>query len=212
MYYWILSTPRPGGQFLSSLLNGTGLFPNHLGYDRAFDEWHDFEVKQKGRATFEALPICLNIHFNDINGPTYEQLSKFVSPAKFVVLKRQDIIAQAVSCYIAEKTKVWRIKKSEKEEYLRKNIEINDNHILRSFRYASKCSQAWSDFIANDAIHVFYEDLRDNTAETLSRVLEHFDHKPTKNLHEIIGQQPLIPMQRPETETIRRRMIALIHP
>lgn len=160
---WLLSTPRTGSHYLSTILNEC------LGY-HAIDEWLGIHTAwYKGEKKIEAcdIPDYVNLHWHQcrrVFGQTNLDFIKQIAPdVKFVVMKRKDIIAQTASYYVAFKSKVWRLRNDNQLNiYRRRDIPIKDNEIIKSYEDIRSWSNAWSDFVDNGHTCCYYEDLYSN--------------------------------------------------
>lgn len=177
MNCWLLSSPRTGSNYLSVLLNETGLFPNHTGKDRAFDEWLDIWYKMSKEAFLHNPPKHLNIHyaqFNKVFGRNDKSYIDSITPnTRYVVLKR-DTISQAVSFYIAKQTHTWRVYNDEQREtFLQRNVPVNMDELVKDYNYISQFRNCWGEFEeAEGTVVVDYEDTRDRPQEVVRRILD----------------------------------------
>ena len=90
----------------------------------------------------------------------FEQLTKLIGPpTKYIVLKRKNVVKQAISMYIASKDKQW-VKSGLSP--LKTNIEYDFDWLLKAVNYIRLCNQFWSKIFPEENENVLfmtYEDL-----------------------------------------------------
>ena len=216
---WILSTPRTGGNYLSCLLNLTGWFPKLNGQDRAFDEWLSIHFNSDAKLFQKNPPACLNIHFLQyqkiLNAPALADFESIIPGLKYIVLKRRDVLAQAVSFYIAKESGTWRLySELEQSRYLQKNLDIHQDKLLNAYEHVKNSNILWDNHISGrEILEVFYEDLRDNPEHELLRIAEYFS-KHAADFKSIIesANKNYLPALRRESPAIYRRLSYLLNP
>lgn len=221
MKCWILSTPRTGGNYLSIILNQIDQFEKVCN-GVAFEEWLSASDIYQTNDKFDMQkfttnpPACLNLHylraiskFGDFNK---DYIKSFVPQGKFIVLKRRDILDQAVSFYVAKATGRFRIYKEVEEHYLKQEVKIDDKLLLNSYQTISSFADGWKEFQDDqDSITVFYEDLLNYPVDTV-RVILDFLHIKKVNIQEIVSNanDSYKRSYRKENQYIKERLQKLI--
>lgn len=181
----ICMTPRSGSTYLGSLFreNGLGDAKEHLRI--AGNQMRDF-VNQCGAKSYGDFIRALVEGYASSNyfsikadwlqfRPFYHfgGFQKYFQNAKFIYLSRKDILSQAISHFIAGQTgygHTTQIKDSNKFELL----QFDYKGILAEISEIQSRAKAWEMFFSLERIEplrLYYEDLRDNPAGTLTQIV-----------------------------------------
>lgn len=230
MKCWILSTPRTGGNFLSLLLNETGLFPLFPGYRASFDEWLGVHYRNDSERFLASPPPFLNIHYDQFRqafGRCDREFVRGVAGAdKYILLRRRDFIGQVVSFYVARQTSAWRLYRHETmserrvvwradssdKKYMSKKVTIDDSLLLVCYHWCKRFRGMWKDFENDpDAVHVWLEDLQVDTEGTLVRVLDGLglSHPDPRGVVDRANAL-MVRADRPERKDVRDRLTELL--
>jgi LPS sulfotransferase NodH len=175
---WILCDIRTGSTYLSGLLNGTGLFP--LYEKRAFDEW--FARKRNfipDKETFISKPPLyakvLIDQFNKLFTVADKPLIESKVPnLKYILLRRKDIVAQAVSYYIADMTGYILTPKN----YSAWNTPVvyDEAEIRKRYKILKDNYEIWMPYLeGSDYLEIDYETLVAEPKKTLIKVLDYLE-------------------------------------
>jgi len=234
MKCWILSTPRTGGNYLSQILNRTGLFVDKKKHP--FDEWLGFYNYRQNLDWFLSenqisnwlptkdwflsdTPNFINLHrdqfFNAFKDDSYNFFKLKFKDVKYLLLKR-NFFSQVASLYVAKMTKVWRIyDEKQLEYYANKLIDVNSKKIIECYQEEINKKNAWFDFDKKpDVMNIAYEDLNNNTEHVIKQILNFLD-LPLKNIEQSIRltNKNYLKTQREETkkvEIILKRNIGIL--
>jgi len=202
--YIVCSTPRTGSTFLCSLLKATNLAGKPESYFRSQDvearveawkirqtdgsfSFSDFLncVLRRGRTDNDVFAARImwgtmeeltnNLRSIGMTGGDREVLSSAFGPTKFVYLKRQDLVAQAISRLRAEQTNVWHIRGKVDQDAARLRVWYDQKAIQYFVEEAKDHNQNWNEWFQRfeiDPLRLIYEDLDDNGKAEASKVLE----------------------------------------
>ncbi len=103
--------------------------------------------------------------------------------SKFILLTRKDVIAQAISMYLASETDEWTSHNEKANLEIgngnkRDKIEFNEDKILNFVNKLAKENAAWHKFFAinqADYLQVYYEDILKNTNEICKTICSFCD-------------------------------------
>lgn len=180
--YIIASTPRSGSHFLSNALYNTKYFGYPLEYfnERNLGAWKKRAEKEFG--DIDLIDFLENIRTSS-NGCFgiklhYNQISTFISEVgyeyflnnKFILLRRRDILGQAISWSRASQTKAWKsdLQKTQEAVYDFDSIDRSIDKIL----YHSSC---WEKLLLQSEVNyleIFYEDMVANTLGTIKQIAD----------------------------------------
>ena len=191
--YAILTTPRSGSTYLCDLLDSTtvaGHPAEHLrlatqelsrhcnfNYLKLLDNLMEYRITNN--RVFGTKLISHFLFELRKSKPDFEQI--FQSIDKFILLIRQDKVAQAVSLVIAQKTEVWHLHNNSKQaSYQSKlaNIRVDDNllnDVEHKVRFIKQQEASLKKILAENRIQpllVVYEDLLDDAPEQINRILD----------------------------------------
>lgn len=178
-FYVICTTPRSGSNLLCDLLSSSGVmgksreFLNPTGSILPISKKANL-IDRESRINindyiqyiinnFSSANNCfgIKVFFEQIKPLVQlKEIQQFLQQCKYVWLVRQDIIAQAVSMYIADETDTW--KSFVKEKKSRNLVEYNEEKIARWVERLKKQNLNWADFFLVNRIEylkVTYEDI-----------------------------------------------------
>ncbi|MFO1060548.1 MAG: Stf0 family sulfotransferase [Dongiaceae bacterium] len=180
--YAICATPRSGSNFLGHMLKNTGLFgcpleyfnPDHLPTwrKRAAREGFDSVMALlESRRTSANGRFGLKIHRTHLATAVAEVGPGFLGPDwKFILLRRRDVLAQALSWSIAAQTAVWKSGLPAKGEAV-----YSRSAIARRIELAVKHTASWQQLFAERGIvplELAYEDIESDPAAALRTVAD----------------------------------------
>lgn len=182
-FYVICTTPRSGSNLLCDLLSSSGVmgkpqeFLNPTGSILPISKKNNLiDVESRININdylnhiinnFSSANNCfgLKVLFDQFQPLVQlKEIKQFFQECKYIWLLRQDIIAQAVSMYIAEETEAW--KSFGKEKKSRNLVEYNEEKIARWVERLKKQNFSWLDFFLVNQIEylqVTYEDILINS-------------------------------------------------
>lgn len=165
---WVLSSPRTGSYYLCALLN-------RIGFDPPLKEWCHHEIKQR----INDPPRNNKIHTFQLGhrGVSIEGVLEEYPDTRFVLLRRRDHIACAVSNYIGMHTHMLLITSEQQAEvYARlKPIPFDEQRMLKCYARVQEEGRFWSrhmDALGVRYHTVFYEDLQSDPAGTMQRLID----------------------------------------
>lgn len=213
MSCWILSSPRTGGNYLSMILNESGMFENQPGEDHAFDEWLSLHYHNNAKDFLQSPPKFLNLHHMQF-ARCFQKNDAFIKSilegTKYIVLKRRDFLAQVASYYIAKTTNTWRIYGEDAlDSYKDTRVPMDDDLMLECHKHMSLQKYAWDEF-EGDVLKMYYEDLLDCPEIEIERLFSF-----------LAVPQPTTPFiskandkykrtHRPETNAVKNRLAKLL--
>ena len=162
---WILTSQRSGSSLLAAILNRTSLLkanPTDLPITnpRIMEHYRHLNAKDN-------YPLFNKLHDHQYVelGLSLEDVVAYYPEIKFLVLKRKNIIAAAVSQYIAEKTGVWELGSSESINAYRQMepVALNKEELLSAYSRKELSNKFWDDKVKEfDHLFVEYETMLDN--------------------------------------------------
>lgn len=195
--YAIVTTPRSGSTYLCDLLDSTAIAGHPAEHLRLATQ----ELAR--RCNFDYLPLLDNLMEyrttgNDVFGTKLishflfelrqsKSDFKYIFQAinKFILLIRQDKVAQAVSLVLAQKTEVWHLHHNPQQDAKQSNyqsklarIEIDEallNDVEQKVIFIEKQEQRLKKILTHnkiDPLIVVYEDILDNAPGQISRILD----------------------------------------
>ena len=154
---WLLATPRTGSYYLSYCLNLSGLNPEIQEY------WNGSIYPN-----YEGFPCNNKVHPLQLRekDKTLNDVTEVLPNVKFVLLRRRDVIAQAVSRYIAQETGIWSVRNEKNKFDFQSSIRIplSKDGILEMYQKCQDDEQYWLEQDV-DKIETFYEDFIGNKQE-----------------------------------------------
>lgn len=180
MRYVICSTPRSGSHFVGHIMMNTGAFGCPLEYFNPdnLPTWRQ-RAKDEGR---ESVIQFLETKRTGANGRLGIKLHRTHLPAaieeiglealqrdwKFILLRRKDILGQALSWAKAAQTGAWMSELSPKKEAV-----YDRNSIMQCMKLASNHTASWQQFLAERGVvplELVYEDVAADPATALQTI------------------------------------------
>lgn len=181
---WIIaSEKRSGSHLLASLLRSTQQagVPFEYFHKRHWKEWR--LERGKPSSSEKALYLSLIKHRTTANGlfsfkAHWDQFAFFSSlglehyarSAKFIRIRRKDILAQAVSLAIAKQTGAWSY-----DQTIRKQPRYSFQAVKSAILCISRESFMWTTYLTSNCIQsydIWYEDICENRYSTMRRLCE----------------------------------------
>lgn len=180
--YAICSTPRTGGTMLGSLLRGTGVLgsPFEFLHPRQFSDWEKHAAAEGSGDVIEFIERrraspngCFGIKLDYGHLTTAVAVlggRQLIESYRFILLRRRDVLGQAISCVRAEQTGAWHSAKRESAvpRYDRAAIARRLQSIVRQ-------TANWQRFLAEIGkrpLELCYEDCVENPAKAVRNVAE----------------------------------------
>lgn len=202
--YLICSTPRTGSTLLCSLLKATGVAGIPQSYFRKQDlrRWAKlwgissengiFDFNEYVRAAIRAGQSDNGIFAARIMWETLDELMRELRAAssdvkdselieqtfgrtKFLHIRRDDVVAQAVSRLIAEQTQVWHQLESKPQMAAKNSPDYDFIALQLHVQEAKEHLQAWEDWFRLNDLHPYkisYAQIDENPVSVISGVLE----------------------------------------
>jgi LPS sulfotransferase NodH len=166
---WLLTNQRSGSNMLCRLLNHAGLKPE-LGeyYNPRETGWPDWPRNNK------VQPRHLSL-----KGLTIEDVQRRLPDTRYVVLRREDLVAATVSQYIAKQLDLWRVPDTwhgEARRLTQACIPVRPDVLLATYREMVADDRHWPQELARtgiDRICLTYEQLLTEPRRVLGRVAKH---------------------------------------
>lgn len=98
---------------------------------------------------------------------------QWVENAQYIWLRRHDVWRQAISQYVAKCTSIWHLPIGSKQEFEIPYRPKLIRQIARSFMNQNRGWEKWFDCNPVSVMHVYYEELVDDTEATLRRCIAH---------------------------------------
>lgn len=215
MKCWILCNERSGSTMLCNLLNDTKLFPvyvdsrltDHKGplqKGRAFDEWLRLFMRDNSgvEGFLKNPPLCLKClqqTYVDVFGQlSADQLEEIFPNINYILLKRKDIYAHAVSVYFSKTFQKWHLyNKEEYDRYMKLSVAFDIDIAMEAYQSVITFQENWKGFLGNrKPIEVFYEDLVSNPTLAIFSILDHLELPHV----EVKVSNRTLPMTRPESQ------------
>ena len=202
--YAVLTTPRSGSTYFCDLLSSTEI----AGYPAEHLRLATQELAR--HCNFNYIRLLHNLMqyrttSNDVFGtkfishflfelrqtkPKFKQI--FQSIDKFILLVRQDKIAQAVSLVLAQKTEVWHLQKhtASDRSYQEKLEDIQiDNALLleveQKYKFIQNQEKQLRQILDNNhikALEIVYEDILENPQLQIGKILNFLEITQSQNL------------------------------
>ena len=166
--YVIASTPRSGSHFLGQLMASTHVLGDPLEYFNranrqlwaalASEAGEDVQAYVECRRTSPNGCFGMKLHFHHLADALDEfGADRFFRTHRFVVIRRQDVLAQAISCSIARQTGSWISAAERRREPVYNAADITDRLIDILFQESQWRSVALLQDL--ERIEVVYEDI-----------------------------------------------------
>lgn len=164
---WVLSYQRTGSYYLCAMLN-------QLGFSPPLDELYhpskqaDLTMPPRNNKTHPSQLAYRGMTLSDV----IEQLPN----TKFIVIRRRDLVACAVSLYLAGRTNTWWVTSDQEADRLarRQRIPLDDRGLMRSYERVRHDDVHWCQELESlgiDYHEVFYEDLTEKPTEAIAKIL-----------------------------------------
>lgn len=187
---------------------------NGVGFSPPLKEWYHY--KQKKREPH--LPRNNKVHPDQMpswRGDTFPSLLAHHPDTRFVLLRRRDLIACAVSRYLAMRSETWWVHSDQHVRKLRaiQSIPISDKDLLDNYRLTIEHDQYWQRELESrdvSSVQVFYEDLVDHTEFQLERVFKFIGIFADISLCIKSASNRKQSIHRPETQACTKRLKELL--
>lgn len=203
---WVLAYPRTGSYYLCAVLNRLGFRPPIR------------ELYNPGIVSPPSLPPrSVKVHPDQFEsrGLTLGQVARYMPETRFIVIRRRDLVACAVSRYIAEYTNTWEVHTDRQAEALASEepIPFDESWIRRCYKQCLRDDAYWQDAlqVSNaDVCEIFYEDLVAWPAEVVRQVTAHLgiEADTDRALAGITNRKQSV--YRPESGLYHRRLSELL--
>jgi len=214
---WILAHPRSGSNYFRSLLNSTGLFGPEKEFKEYFNKdlypiWRKvdpYSLHRKGELEeleSRRFSKVFSSHANDCQ-LNKERIEKIYPNIRFILYRRKDVLASAVSYYIANQTGYLLIKHNRhKSDFLKKPIQFDGAELYRTYRTVLDLYNGWDDLVKeSDCLELTYEDLVADQRGTINSVLNYLGLDYNGPL-----ETDLIRQTRPETKEYMARLQQMV--
>lgn len=195
---WILCNARSGSSILCEYLNNLDIFP--ILEHEEIEKRNSHLLKTKGAFnefirlynSFEDLiaapPMylkCLDKQYKELTKDYLNYDSSFVKQIwpdiKFIKLKRNNLLEQAISLYCAKLTNKWHVYTNEElNEYYKTPIEY-DLSLARECMQEIKDYDNWNWFVKEDYLEITYENLITHPEDVIQSILSFCNIKISKD-------------------------------
>ena len=184
---WILSSPRTGSTYLCDLLNSTGLFGNNGTSDPVtgeVDRWTEYYCAKFFKNSYIVNPPKINkIHYCQYENffGNYD-VSNILPKMKYVLLRRKDICAVAVSKYFVtegapfmDNKERWNIHNEEEVKIMQNmKLKFNKQKMIMNYNKSKKEYFEWDNFLKDKQfIEIEYEKLVEDPIGSTKKVLNY---------------------------------------
>lgn len=191
--YCIASTPRSGSTLLARMLSGTGAAgaPREYLNPLLLNAWGRLNPGKRislsaylneieSRRTSGNGAFGMKIHWRHVKSlarkaPETVVKKLLMRHEKFILITRKDKLRQAISYYIAESTGIFHAdQQAWAKEFDIDEPKLSTERVLRHLADILEEERGWTDFFRRSGkpfLHVEYEDLISDYAETCSRVI-----------------------------------------
>lgn len=198
---WILTAPRTGSTYLCYLLNKAAGLPVDLTNDPQKDRCifgehlhpdypHDFRSMD---------PLVSKVHWPHFAASGLERPAETL----FILLKRHDVLLQAVSNYVSEQLMQHHVATTDElRRFQAREVPLDEEKLVQHFRVVLGYDQAWAGY---DGLTIYYEDLHERPLATVKRIFEYLEtpFRPPADLLDL----PLQKLNRPDTEPLRAALV-----
>lgn len=227
----LCSTPRTGSTLLCSLLKSTGVAGNPESYFRKQDlskwalRWNLIKSLDESFSFEDYLAAAISAGSSNgvfsvrIMWGTLEELihdlrnvypecnddgnllEKAFGSIKFVYLKRNDVVAQAVSRLRAEQSDVWHVSDDNGDQVDGYESSYDFNQIRKYVLESEKDNSGWRRWFSShdiEPLEIVYEELAESPVEEVRRILQYLDidlpesckiNAPNKKMADGISQE-----------------------
>lgn len=180
--YVLCTTPRSGSHFLGHLLQGTGLFGYPLEYFNPlnFPEWQKRAIAEgadevvaflENKRTTPNGCFGIKLHYSHLTKAVEViGLRRLIDTSRFVLLRRRDVLGQAISWARASQTRAWISGMPElaPASYDRAAVAYRLNLVLEH-------TAGWQRFLAENGVlplELTYEDVMANPADAMAKIAD----------------------------------------
>ncbi len=201
---WILTTGRSGSNYLSAMLNNTGLF--------SFTEcMHE----NNGPFRFIGCINCKALRrqfIRSLHDGARDEINLSLPGIKYILLNRKDIKSKAISHYFAHITGVWKVHQGELEDYFKLPIYLDKDLLKACYDEELSYLNCWDNYL-RDTPHfrVEYEDMINNPVETIIKIFDYIEIKITpEEAQAAVDKCDGVVMTRPEFQEYLEELEKLI--
>jgi LPS sulfotransferase NodH len=216
--YFVCATPRTGSSLLCGLLASSGVAGYPESYFRAQDEalwasrfglggsstYLDFVRQAKAHGTTNNGVFGARVMWGTLNevigklklaaepGSDLDTLHACFGELEFVYLRREDVLAQAVSWALAENSGVWHVIANEPRSISRQSHPFDRTMIAELMHTIDDHNRAWCEWFASVGVtphEVCYEDLDEEPLEICTGVLQDLEIDPPATALEVRFQR-----------------------
>lgn len=198
---WILGSPRVGSSYYISLLNSTEIFRpqfvEHFHNSMWDEKWLRFSPRyNKVHAGVFHRRVC------DVD------LEEKLPGIKYILLRRKDCVASAVSHYFSKKLNQFTVSAKDRDMVKTHEVEYDEDSILKLYHFHRKSHVGWDEYLSTrEYLEFDYEDLVDDPRGVVGRTLNYLGVSGEANLND---PQIQIKLRHPQKEEFIRRIRALI--
>ena len=182
---FLCMTPRSGSSYLGSALdmNKVARFGEHF---RVVGGTLEKAVKESGAKSFEdyVLARIATFRVKDVFGAKADWLQfaplyhfgayeRYFRNASYIYLTREDVLAQAISRYIATETGYFHSVNKHLEDTKSVEVEFDFDKLWRHAEHLIEMQSAWERFFATEGIsplRLTYEEVEADPADVLRRI------------------------------------------
>jgi len=167
---WILTFHRTGSTYFAGLLNKLTTNGHHI-FQPEIREYYNRKYKLP-----ETPPLNCKLHHSEAkrNNLTPEMVEAHSAGVRFVILVREDPVAQAVSGYITKYTKFTNTTdEAELEAFRRTTIPLDVPTLMKFyFQNLNKSAKLWKEWLGDREPHIFtYEQVSKQPKAAIEEVL-----------------------------------------
>ena len=188
-------------------MNATGIIPP------IYERYHLNRLRYR-----DNYPLNNKVHprqFEHRTHVSFESVLRTLPLVRFILLRRKDLVACSVSCYLALATGVWEVRSEENLQafvaYPR--IEFDEEEMLQLYDRLCVHDGYWQRLLTTTAApahEIFYEDLLNQPIETMAQLFKTLDigNDPAQCVGAVPGRRQSI--HRPETREFCERLSGLV--
>lgn len=203
---WVLSSPRTGSYYLCAILN-------RVGFNPPLKEWYHQEIKRRESDP----PRNTKIHTFQLGhrGASIQSVMKEYPDTRFIVLRRRDHVACAVSNYIGTFTHMLLVTSEQQAQVYAglKPVPFDESRILQIYARVLEEDRFWTRHM--DSLNVayrtvFYEDLETDPVDTIQGIFDYLGilDDPAVCLEDVPNRRQSI--LRPESKPFIDRLHAMV--
>lgn len=189
--YLVAISPRSGSSYFIDLLGKTSrlgepgeyLNPNlipdmavSLQANNFSDCWVNLINRKAGETCFGVKASFF--HFMPLIETGLDEL--LFNNSKIILLKRKNIVRQAISLYLATKSDIFHtnIKHSTEKWKVLEEIEYNDKYIRHCIEHIYHQELGWSEYLKNKIyLPLWYEDILEDPKKCVTKTLEYLERE-----------------------------------